>query len=96
MGYVVTARWTAREGEQEKVLAAIRKLAPLSRAEPGNSFYQANRDPNDPRVFFFYEIYDDEAAYKAHGESEHFKEHGFGEAIPLLENRERWFYTTID
>ena len=35
-------------------------------------------------------------AYKAHGESEHFQRYGFGEAIPLLENRERWFYLTID
>ena len=32
-------------------------------------------------MFFFYEIYDDEAAYKAHGD---------------LENRERVFYATID
>ena len=96
MGYVVTAKWTAKEGEEEKVLAAIEKLIEPSRAEPGNSFYQASRDPEDPRVFFFFEIYDDEAAYKQHGESEHFKEHGFGEAIPLLESRERRFYTTID
>jgi quinol monooxygenase YgiN len=96
MGYVVTAKWTAKEGEEEKVLAAIKKLIELSRAEPGNSYYQASRDPDDPRVFFFFEIYDDETGYKAHGESEHFKEHGFGEAIPLLESRELCFYRTID
>jgi quinol monooxygenase YgiN len=96
MAYVVTAKWTARQGEEERVLRAIKKLIEPSRAEPANSFYQASRDPDDPRVFFFFEIYDDEAGYKAHGESEHFKEHGFGEAIPLLESRERWFYTTID
>ena len=96
MGYVVTAKWTAKEGEEEKVYEAIRQLLEPSRAEPGNRFYQPNRDPEDPRVFFFYEIYDDEDAYKAHGESEHFQRLGFGEAIPLLENRERWFYVTID
>ena len=43
-----------------------------------------------------FEIYDDEAAYKAHGESEHFQRLGFGLAVPLLENRERAFYQTID
>jgi quinol monooxygenase YgiN len=96
MGYVVTAKWTAKEGEEKKVLAAIKKLIEPSRAEPGNSFYQASRDPDDPKVFFFFEIYDDEAGYKAHGESEHFQAHGFGEAIPLLDGRERWLYTTID
>ncbi len=96
MGYVVTAKWTAKEGEEERVLAAIQKMVEPSRAEPGSRFYQPNRDPDDPRVFFFYEIYDDEDAYKAHGESEHFQRYGFGEAIPLLESRERRFYTTID
>ena len=96
MAYVVTAKWTAREGEEERVLAAIRRLIEPSRAEPGCRLYQPNRSLEDPRVFFFYEIYDDENAYRAHGESGHFKEHGFGEAIPLLENRERVFYQTID
>jgi quinol monooxygenase YgiN len=96
MGYVVTATWTAREGEEERVLAAVRKLVGPSRAEPGCRFYQPNRDLENPRVFFFYEIYDDEDAYKAHGESAHFQEHGFGEAIPLLEDRVRRFYETLD
>jgi quinol monooxygenase YgiN len=96
MGYVVTAKWTAKEGEEENVLAAVRQLVEPSRAEPGSRFYQPNRDPENPRVLFFYEIYDDEDAYKAHGESEHFQRWGFGEAIPLLESRERWFYETIE
>ena len=96
MGYVVTAKWTANEGEEDAVLAAIEAMIEPSRAEPGCSFYQPNRDPENARVFFFYEIYDDEAAYKAHGESAHFAEHGFGDAIPRLESRERVFYTTID
>lgn len=96
MAYVVTARWTAREGEEERVLAAIRKMIEPSRAEPGCLYYQPSRDPEDPRAFFFYELYEDADAYKAHGESEHFQRHGFGEAIPLLESRERWFYVTID
>jgi len=82
MGYVVTAKWTAKEGEEETVLASIRQLVGPSRAEPGCSFYQPARDPEDPRVFFLYEIYDDEDAYKAHGESEHFQRLGlfFGQS----------------
>ena len=96
MGYVVTAKWTAKEGEGARVRAAIEQLLEPSRAEPGNRFYQPNEDPDDPNVFFFYEIYEDEDAYKAHGDSEHFQRLGFGEAIPLLESRERWFYRTID
>ncbi len=94
MAFVVTATWTAKQGNEEKVAAAIGELVPLSRAEPGNLYYQPNRDPENPRVFFFYEQYVDEAGYQAHGASEHFQRLGFGQAIPLLESRERHFYQT--
>jgi quinol monooxygenase YgiN len=96
MAYVVTATWTAQEGSEDVVLDVIRELTPLSREEPGNRFYQAYQDPAEPRVFRLFEIYADEDAYKAHGDSEHFQRLGFGKAIPLLENRERAFYETID
>lgn len=94
MAYVVTAMWTAKEGEEEAVAAAISKLIEPSRAEPGSIQYQVHRDPENPRVFFFYEQYEDRAAYEAHGASEHFAEHGFGDAVPRLEGRERAFYET--
>ena len=96
MAYVVTARWVAREGEQAAVLEAIERLILPSRSEPGFRFYQPNRDPTDDRVFFFFEIYDDEAAYAAHGTSDHFQRHAIADAIPRLESRERAFYLTID
>ena len=96
MGYVVMATWTAKEGSEQLVLDALRELAPLSRQEPGNVFYQAYQDPAEPRVFRLFEIYEDEDGYKAHGESEHFQRLGFGTAIPLLEGRERAFYETLD
>jgi quinol monooxygenase YgiN len=96
MAYVVTARWVAKEGEEDRVFEAIRNMIAPSRAEAGCLYYQPNRDPEDSRVFFFYELYTDEEAYKAHGESEHFQRHAVGEAIPLLDSRERWFYQTID
>jgi quinol monooxygenase YgiN len=46
-------------------------------------------------VFHLFEIYADEAAYAAHGASEHFAEYGLGLAIPVLAKRERAFYETI-
>ena len=46
-------------------------------------------------MFYFYEQYVDEDGYKAHGESAHFKEIGFGDAIPRLEERHREFYETM-
>jgi quinol monooxygenase YgiN len=96
MAYVVCATWTAKEGEADAVAEAIRKLAPLSRQEPGMLMYQAHRDPENPNVFFFYEQYRGVEDYQAHIDSEHFKELGFGDAVPRLESRERSFYETWD
>jgi quinol monooxygenase YgiN len=96
MPYVLAARWVAKEGEEENVQAALEKLAGPSRAEPGCLMWQPHRDPDDPRVFFFYEQYTDAEAFEAHGASEHFQEHGLGDAIPRLESRERTFYETLD
>jgi quinol monooxygenase YgiN len=96
MPYVVCAKWTAKEGEAEAVAAAIEKLAPLSRQEPGMLLYQPHRDPGNPSVFFFYEQYVDPAAYQAHVDSDHFRALGFGDAVPRLEARERSFYVTWD
>ena len=96
MAYVVSAKWRAKPGKEDRLAALCREMTEPSRAEPGNLFYQAHRDPEDPTAFFFYEQYVDEDAYKAHGESEHFQRLAFGDAIPRLVSRERAFYETWD
>ncbi len=96
MAYVVIAKWTAKPGEEGAVEAAIRQLVAPSRAEPGMILYQPHRDPENPRVFVFYEQYRDQASYEAHLNSEHFQRLGFGDAVPRLESRERGFYETWD
>ena len=94
MAYVVLAKWTAKADEVDAVAAAIGKLIEPSRAEEGNLDYQCLRDPEDPRVFLLYEVYRDEAAYAAHGASEHFERYAINDGIPRLESRERSFYVT--
>jgi quinol monooxygenase YgiN len=93
--YVVAAKWIAREGEEQRVAAAISKLVDPSRAEPGCLVYRTHRDLDDPRVFFLYEEYTEQAAYEAHAESDHFRRHALEEGIPLLEARERSFYEPL-
>ena len=66
-----------------------------SRAEAGCLFYQPHRSPDDPRLFYLYEQYADEAGYQAHQDSEHFQRLVKREAIPHLESREREFFTTM-
>ena len=94
MAYVVAATYRCKEGEEDRILQILETMAPLSRQESGCVFY--HRSPEDPRVFFLYEQYADEAGYEAHMATPHFEEHIKGEAIPRLESRERAFYVTID
>ena len=72
MAYVVTAKWTANPGEEDRIARICDEMTEPSRAEPANRFYQAHRSPDDTRLFYLYEQYDDEAGYEAHMASEHF------------------------
>jgi quinol monooxygenase YgiN len=96
MAYVLVARMTAREGEQQRAAQLIDELIEATRQEPGNLLYIGHRDPEDPRVFLMYEQYRDKAAFEEHGQTEHFQRIGPGELFGLMESRERNFYETID
>lgn len=96
MAYAVAVTWLAKPGAEDRIAELIQVIAPLSRAEPGCLFYQAHRSLDDPRVFFIYEQYTDEDAFQAHRESEHFQRWVQIEALPLLDSRERAFYSTIE
>ena len=95
MAYVVSVTSVAKPGEEEAVAAALARMQEPTRAEEGVLLWIPHRDPQDPTIFYIYEQYADEAAYKAHTESEHFKRDGFGDAIPRLAERRREFYEPI-
>jgi quinol monooxygenase YgiN len=96
MTYVVAVKWIARPGEEDEVARCLRALAGPSRAEAGVLVYRPHRDPADPRVFYLYEEYVDEAAYAAHAASPHVQEVALGDAIPRLEARIREIYEPLD
>ena len=96
MAYVVCAKWTAKEGKEDRLAAICEEMTEPSRAAPGNRYYQAHRDPENPRLFFLYEQYEDLAGYEAHMDTEHFTRLVKEEAIPeILEDRAREFYETL-
>jgi quinol monooxygenase YgiN len=88
-------RWVARAGTEERVAELLRRLTGPSRAEPGCLQYEPHRDPNDPQVFFLYERWADEDALRAHEESPHAQELIIGEALGLLEERTRTYWTLL-
>jgi quinol monooxygenase YgiN len=96
MAFVVAATWRAKPGEAERVAAVIRTMTPLSRAEPGNLFYQAQVSPEEPETFFLYEQYVDAEAYEDHKASPHFQEHVVGDALERLAERTVRTYRTVD
>jgi quinol monooxygenase YgiN len=96
MAFVLVARMTAREGEQDRAAELIHKLGAGSRAEPGNVHYIPHRDPENPRVFMIYEQYRDKSAFEEHGQTEHFQTLAASQLFPLMEERERNFYETIE
>ena len=96
MAFTLVVRMTARTGEEERAAELIPQLVAASQAEPGNIHYLAHRDPEDPRVFLMYEQYRDKAAFEEHGASDHFKDLGLGQLFPLMEERRREIYETLE
>ncbi len=69
---VLVVTWMAKTGREVEVAAILARLTEESRKEPGCVTYQVHRHKTDPRRFFIYEQYKDDAALEAHRGSPHF------------------------
>lgn len=94
-GLLVVAQWEAKEGEAERVVEILRGFLPEAQSEPGVKLFLISRARENPAQFLFYELFRDEAAFKAHQDSVHFKTYIAGEALPLLAKRERAQYELL-
>ncbi len=61
------------KADQEKLRANMETVVQASRKEPGCIAYSYGFDLLEPDIIRVFEIYKDDDALKAHGESEHFK-----------------------
>ena len=86
-GLVVTAFWEARPEEVDSLVGIIRKFLPQAQREPGVKAFQIHQSLTEPTKFFFYEVFEDEAAFAEHQQSEHFKTLIVGQAVPKLVKR---------
>ena len=91
-GLLVVAQWEAKEGEADRIADILSRFLPEAQREPGAQLFLISRAKENPAQFLFYELFRDEAAFKAHQESAHFKTYIAGEALPLLAKRERTQY----
>ena len=94
-GLLVVAQWEAKEGNADRIADILGKFLPEAQREAGVKLFLIGRGRDNPAQFMFYELFRDEAAFKAHQESAHFKTYIAGEALPLLAKRERAQYALI-
>jgi quinol monooxygenase YgiN len=62
----VLARIPAQPGKRAQLVEALRGAFPHVEAEPGTRFYIVHEDASDDDAVWFYEVYEDEAAFEAH------------------------------
>lgn len=86
MAITVIAKLKAKAGSEKALEEAFRSMITKVRGEPGCAAYVLHRAVKDPTTFMFYEIYQDQAAFDAHGKTPHMAEMG-GKIGGLLDGR---------
>jgi quinol monooxygenase YgiN len=94
-GLLVVAQWEAKDGQADRVAQILEHFLPEAQREPGAALFLISRARDNPAQFLFYELFRDEAAFKAHQDSAHFKTYIAGQALSLLARRERVQYTLL-
>ena len=83
----VAVTYVIQAGREDEAVALFAKLTGPTRAEPGCRMYLAHRSTSDPRRFFLYEQYDDQAALDAHRATPHFERYAKGGLFAIIESR---------
>ena len=87
-GFVVAIEIDAKPGEEQAVADALGALIAPTMAEPGVKLFLPYRSPTDPKAFFIFELYRNEAGWAEHQRTDHFK--AFAETmLPRIARRER-------
>lgn len=83
----VIADVTSSPENAEQLGAVIQRFAQVCRDEPGCLAYDVFRSVEQPERFLSVETYIDAEAFAAHRDSEHFREIGAAELLPLVTSR---------
>jgi len=94
-GLLVVAQWEAKDGQADTVASILARFLPEAQREEGAKLFLISRAKENPAQFLFYELFRDEAAFKAHQDSTHFKTYIAEQALPLLARRERTQYALL-
>ena len=87
MSISLIAKLKVQPGKEADFEAAAKEMiATVRTAEPGTLAYILHKNSKDPTEFIYYELYQDQAAFDAHGKTDHMKAFG-GKIGALLAGR---------
>ena len=92
---VLAVTWIAKVGQEAEVVSIFSKLTEASRQEPGCVTFQVHRHKTEPRRFFIYEQYKDDAALEAHRATPHFLQYARKELPRVAERVEGVVYEPL-
>ena len=91
----VAVTYLIQPGQEDQAIALYAIMTEQTRAEPGNLMYLAHRSPTEPRRFFLYEQYTDQAALDAHRAAPYFQEYVLNGLLKIVESRTPEIYEPL-
>ena len=92
---VLAVTWVAKVGQEAEVAEVLAKLTAEARKEPGCAMFQVHRHRTEPRRFFIYEQYKDDAALEAHRNTSHFLQYARKDLPKIADRVEGQLYDSL-
>ncbi|OZJ03859.1 hypothetical protein BZG36_03677 [Bifiguratus adelaidae] len=85
--FVLAVTWHCDPNKVDQLASILTQLAQASRQEEGVLRYDPHQSLDDPTIFYIYEVYVNEAAWRKHEETDHFQSLGAKEARACVVNQ---------
>jgi quinol monooxygenase YgiN len=92
---VLAVTWVAKVGQEAEVAEVLSKLTAEARKEPGCAMFQVHRHRTEPRRFFIYEQYKDDAALETHRNTPHFLQYARKDLPKIADRVEGQLYDPL-
>jgi quinol monooxygenase YgiN len=83
----VAVIYVVQPGREDEAAEDLRRLAAVTRKEPGNLLYAVHRSLDDPRQFMVYEQYRSQADLDAHRKTPYFRRYSVEGLQKIAESR---------
>ena len=92
---VLAVTWVAKVGQEAEVAEVLAKLTEEARKEPGCAMFQVHRHRTEPRRFFIYEQYKDDAALELHRNTPYFLQYARKDLPKIADRVEGQLYDSL-